>query len=275
MKKIFSVLFLFSCLSVQALTWSEVKLAIDNGQAHMNLFDENGRFVGEAEVESEEWNGSELSKYVVRYQPGTILTTVNGVSFIGWVYYSAVDKFFGITEQGVEILWGTAVTVSSQAVGGQFVTGLTGKLEKWDLGGSKELYRLVFRKNGKFVTWAKADGQIKEGWNQTAQGIRYEIRWADGRLADSALASTQLLVNGRYNPRAFVCYSTQTCPGLAIRDTESGRNNGKFMTVVFGTLGVDNRCYYHARSEKSLDAQTSGNVITHIPLTHLKALCRK
>ncbi|MCB0366630.1 MAG: hypothetical protein H6624_05395 [Bdellovibrionaceae bacterium] len=273
MKKLMLVWSIFVGLSAQAVTWQDMKVSVDNGQAYMELFDEQGSYVGKAGVFSEEWKGDELSKYVVRYVPGTFLVEFNSYEFYGWTYYSQQDAFYGVTQQGVEIYWGTSLEVSAQAVGGQFVTGLKGKLEKWDLGGDKELYRLVFRKAGKFVTWAKADDQLTEGWNQTANGIRYEIRWANGKLADSALASKQIYSGGKLNPKAFMCFDNQICPALAIRDTESGPNNGKFLTVVYGKLGKDLRCYYHAKAEKSLDKETSGDVITHQSFRKLNKLC--
>ena len=114
-------------------------------RGRIDLYDSQGHFVGKAGVFSEEWKGEESNKYIVRYKPGTFLVEFSAYEFCGWVDYSQQDAFYGITQQGVEVYWGTAVDVSAQAVGGQFVNGLKGRLEKWDLGGAKEAYRLVFR----------------------------------------------------------------------------------------------------------------------------------
>ena len=261
-------------LSAQAVTWDSVKASIDNGQASMNLYGSQGDFVGKAGVFSEEWKGDELNKYVVRYEPGTLLVEYNAYEFFGWIYYSQQDAFYGVTQQGLEVYWGASVEVSAKAVGGQFVAGLKGKLEKWDLGGEKEAYRLVFRRKGQFVTWAKADNQLREGWNKTANGMRYEIRWANGKLANSVLVRKQIYKSGKLNPKAFICFNNQICPALAVRDTQSGANNGKFLTVVYGKLGKDLRCYYHATVDKSLDKEAKGNILTHQHFRKLNKLCK-
>ena len=174
------------------------------------------------------------------------------------------------SKKDTEVVWSysskTAVyvddageTINGTPVGGQFVTGITGTLEKWNLKASTESYVVVFRNSlGQFVTSVNVDAKINRGWNSFKDDDgntldRYEIRWAKGvpnggQIINSALLETLL---DKSKDQAYHMVPGKACPVLALRDTDDGINNGKFLTSVYGRrvhLVSEGKyaCYYYA-----------------------------
>jgi hypothetical protein len=277
MRVLVSLLVAAFALTANAAAKQDLKLYLDKGEAKMAVYDILGNSVGAASVKSEEWSGDEVSKYIVRWEAGSEMTTIEGEIYYGWVYYSDSNSFVGLDAQGNEgvVIWAAAsVSVKQAPVGGQFVTGLKGYLEKFDVGGDQEQYRLVFRNSkGQFVTWLKVEDELSRDWNVRGGDVKtawYEVRW-DGKVVNAAKASAQIWdspAKKKFKPGAFTCFSNKICPALTIRDTESGHNNGKILTSVSGSLGKDRRCYYHVPS-----GEHAGTTITHFDLYKLAAAC--
>lgn len=106
---------------------------------------------------------------------------------------------------------------------GTFVTGYTGRLEKFRVknSGPRERTRLVIRNaRGRFVTWQDMDKALSAGWERNRDGswryvIRYKgrfVNWSNGSLEDWG---------NQYEG-----------PVLVVRDTNDGRNNGKILTWI-------------------------------------------
>lgn len=103
---------------------------------------------------------------------------------------------------------------------GTFVTGYTGKLEKFRISKSKpQQIRLVIRdSNGRFVTWEPMDEKLTTGWERQQNGdwryvIRYEgkyVNWAQGKIETWANIGKVLVV----------------------RDTADDQNNGQILTWI-------------------------------------------
>lgn len=230
--------------TANAIEIPTVKAMIDAEGLMMDLFNEEGSYIGEAAIYPENWNGEEMTQYVVRFTAGTDLVEVKN-----WAFDSVTGEFFETTAEGAVVS-----TLSVTPVGGQFVTGLRGTLEKWDLGGDTESVRVVFRKEGKFVTWVNVDAQITTGWNTyvNAQGEvrdRFEVRWAAGTaLGGQLINSVDVETMLKDKNKAFHMVEGKACPVLAMRDTQDGINNGKFLTSVYGQrVARDGEywCYYY------------------------------
>ena len=251
---------LFS-VAANAIEVGDMKAQLTENGLEMALTSEDGQYIGQATIYPESWAGEEMTQYTVRFAAGveaieveTLEETV--VLEIGdWVFTSVTQSF----------------SVTSTPVGGQFVTGLRGTLESWDLGGDRQAYVVVFRNaDGEFVTWVNVDGKITRGWNTANVNgnvdDRFEIRWAagTGELAgqlinwvslDAALAADRGAVFHMVNGKA--------CPVLAVRDTADAGNNGQFLTSIQGRrvhIPSAGRydCYYYVEVDGNQKLVTSG-----------------
>ena len=109
---------------------------------------------------------------------------------------------------------------------GRFITGYTGKLEKFNIAGfSREKVRLVIRNsNGQFVTWTAMDKFLKSGFEKMdidrdgKKETVYVTRFR-GKFVNWAVAKLEFWAN----------YEK---PVLVVRDTADGINNGKLLTWV-------------------------------------------
>lgn len=108
---------------------------------------------------------------------------------------------------------------------GQFVTGYTGKTEKFKVGSDREELRVVIRNaSGQFVAWKAIDDLVTakfdawdidgDGNNETVYVIRY-----DGRFLNWAKANLEEWQNF-------------DDPVLVVRDTADGTNNGKILSWI-------------------------------------------
>lgn len=255
---------LFS-VAANAIEVGEMKAQLTENGLEMALTSEDGQYIGQARIFPEAWNGEEMTQYTVRFAAGVEEITVETleetlVLAVGdWVFTSTTQTF----------------SVSSTPVGGQFVTGMTGTLEKWDLGADRQAFVLVFRDaEGQFVTWLNVDGQISRGWNtaNVAGNVddRYEVRWAagTGELAGQ-LINWASLDSALEADRAAVFHNVQgkACPVLAIRDTYDAGNNGQILTTVQGTrVHVPSAkrydCFYWATIDGNKKLLTSGPMAT-------------
>lgn len=212
----------------------------------VNILDDDGWVIGTASVTAESWKSNEMTKYVARYNVGARKYEFRSFDRSFWEYNYRTRTWKKVTR--------THLNVISKSVGGRFVTGLTGQLEKWDINGSKnESVVIVFRSNGKFLTWKDVSDDLHAGWNRRkGTGWVYEVRYKAGtpmagELVNSA-SLTELLKNKK---KAFVDYTDRNiCKRLVVRDTDDAANNGKILTVVAGTYkrrtDGEGWCYYYA-----------------------------
>ncbi len=120
---------------------------------------------------------------------------------------------------------------------GSFVTGFTGKLEKFKVKGNREETRLVIRNTkGQLVTWKAIDSLLNAGFeaidldrNGSKETV-YVIRY-NGRFVNWAKAKLE-----RWNG-----IST---PVLVVRDTQDSGNNGKLLAWIAGERTANGQVVY-------------------------------
>ena len=223
---------MFSSAS-QALTADEMKVQLTENGLEMVLKGDDGKAFGVAQIFPTTWSGEEMTGYDVRFSAGTDLVTIElvEVAVYDWEANSLVL---------VQML-----EASQTPVGGQFVTGLRGKLEKWDKGGDSERFVVVFRNSlGQFVTHVDVEDKTVSAWNSfEMNGVvydRYETRWTAGTgpLGGRMINSVTLEKTLETPEKAYHMVPGKACPVLALRDTSDGVNNGKFVTSIYGAYGL-------------------------------------
>jgi hypothetical protein len=158
---------------------------------------------GKASIE--EWKGKDGIKFVYRNSAGQFQSW-GTLEFESW---SSEEK-----SQWV-----------ARLDNGKFVTGFTGELEKFEVGGDKEQLRVVFRNaEGEFVTWKAMDDLITGGFEsmdldgdkdgETVYVLRYRgkfVNWAKAQLETWKNFDNKVLV---------------------VRDSEDGKDNGKILAWI-------------------------------------------
>jgi hypothetical protein len=212
------------------------------------VYNESGRYVGEATAKPENWKDSELTQYVVRWESGQVSYqySSNGKK---WQRVEKGDALADLTKEEIKTL---------EAAGGRFVTGFRGQIEKFDIGKAKEQNRLVIRNGeGEFVTWIALDGELKSSWNRRKEAGSdesawwYETRYKAGSGLGGEIVNA-VKMPAKHDAKEFVRHDNVKCPVLTIRDTEDGPNNGKFLTALWGVYYKDSKlCIYYPPSDRS------------------------
>lgn len=254
-------------ISISAFSQSDMHTTTRLGEPNaggfnLYLVDETGEIGGLATVKPESWKGIEMTQYVARFRAGTEQI----------IYYSETNSFFVLQDDGqvISLVYfeESFQSLVQDSLGGRFVKGLRGKIEKFKRAGSdNEADVLVFRNSkGQFLTHKTLN--VEAGWNRKTgdeEGWYYEIRYAKG----NAKLSGQLINAVKLNTEDsnFVRYPGQKCPVLVVRDTADGENNGKFLTLIYGRVS-NNQCNYFAPESPFLTGREGGSrMLTRRPLS--------
>jgi hypothetical protein len=164
--------------------------------------EEIDRSIASEKATIEQWKGSKGIKFVYRNKMGEFKSW-GTLSFETWVNDSQ-SKWVARLENG------------------QFVTGYTGKTEKFDVGTGREELRVVIRTaTGQFVSWKSLDALVTakfDSWDINGDGDKetvYVVRY-DGKFLNWA-------------PAKLEQWDNFSEPVLVVRDTADGRNNGKLL----------------------------------------------
>ncbi|MEO0334961.1 MAG: hypothetical protein AAF202_01110 [Pseudomonadota bacterium] len=219
--------------NASALTAADMKAQISENGLEMVLKGDDGKAFGVAQIFPSTWSGEEMTGYDVRFSAGTDLVTIDMVEIAVYDW------------QANSVMLIQMLEANSTPVGGQFVTGLRGKLEKWDKGGDSERYVVVFRNaEGQFVTHVDVDENVESYWNSFDRNgdvvDRYETRWSagTGALSGRMINAVELEKQLETPEKAYHMVPGKACPVLALRDTSDGPNNGKFVTSIYGVYGL-------------------------------------
>jgi hypothetical protein len=229
----FAAVALTSSSNANAISAADMKAQISENGLEMVLKGDNDKAFGVAQIFPSTWDGDEMTGYDVRFSAGSELVTIDTIEVA--VYDWEADSVTLIQ----------MLEASSTPVGGQFVTGLRGSLEKWNTGSANERYVVVFRNSqGQFVTHVDVDDNIESYWNSFERGgqviDRYETRWAAGTgpLSGRMVNAVELEKQLETPEKAYHMVPGKACPVLALRDTSDGPNNGKFVTSIYGVYGL-------------------------------------
>ncbi len=271
-----------------AASWKIAKDSEYKDGIPMNLYDADGLIVGVAKIAPESWKGNDITQFTVRFPAKSLIASVDAE-----VVYVLSGKQQGNWKillddnelKDLKEVFGDDLVTKVEDVGGRFVTGLSGVIEKFAVkGAATEQMRIVFRnEQGEFVTWLGLNDKVTKGWNvvkdkETGEVTdwRYEIRWNKGSGLNGIVNSVSLRAtidrlkanedDADKKSGAFVKYDGRTCPSLVLRDTADGINNGKIVVVVPGVHKVRSDgqrwCYYYPRESAYLDDNQQVNMIS-------------
>lgn len=187
-----------------------------------------------AQIHQNTWKGEVMSTFSAHWKAGTVRVEKNN----GAVYHYSADAWSSVKPKAKNVK-------SEKQAGGQFATGYEGQLEKFDVGSGPERYRLVFRNDEGFVTWVDVEDFINKQWGsyrvsgESKEYDRYLVSWKKGIAGIgggiiNAVNIETMLKDEDAKEKAYEKNPNGgPCPVLAVRDTEDGINNGKWLTKIY------------------------------------------
>ncbi len=274
MKLIKNILLAIFFLPVAVFASPKMHLQMGKSGLEMVVYDGEDKEVGVAQVkpESWNWNTAEASNYTVRWEAGSIEYTYH--------HHAQSQNQSYFTQQGQRVPY-QQMDLEGKKVGGQFVTGVQGYIEKWSKrDGERETLYLVFRNNqGQFMTSLSLANYVTSNWEEfewkdgSYPEWRYVYRWSDKsgtNLVGRFFNHVGLDVNQCFWNRQV----DTKCPIIPVRET-SEKNNGVFVTLLTGKYKFNrrHRAYYCKYYVPENDSKNPGRLITSIKKTKIDQVC--
>jgi len=266
-----SIVSIFLVLFLPFAVFAQTKMQLQMGEEGLEMLVSEGRHaVGIAQVKPEgwNWNRTEASNYVVRWSAGSVEYTYHHNA------QSQSQSYF--TQQGQRVSY-SQMSEIGQKVGGQFVTGIQGYVEKFDQKGN-ERPQLVFRNNkGQFVTSLSLAPYVSSSWERfkiDGESVwRYVYRWSE--KSGSSLRGQFFNHVGVDESQCY--WNTRidnSCPIIPVRET-SDKNNGVFVTLLYGQKKMNRRhnAYYCKYYVPEGDSKNPGEMIASLKFTRLQSIC--